>query len=327
VRWTDEELKINTATRATEDGEWKILEIDGLSDFIPLALDEKGEKLFLSTNVGDKQYNTVLQLDLSTQETSVLFEGMTADVLDYDWDPQLNMPVIGKSMPGKTEYHYAPVDSQVITKHQALVDAFGGQNLSIASQTKDGSLLLLHVSSDVNPGEYYMFDTKTNQARFLWANRSWLDPRTMANKTPIAFEASDGMEIKGYLTLPKGTSDKPVPLIVMNHGGPHGPMDSWEFESETQLFANRGFAVLQVNFRGSGGYGHKFMTAGYRNWGTSMIQDILDGTEHVIQNYPIDASKMCVYGASYGGYASLMATVRAPDMFKCVVGYVGVYDC
>jgi dipeptidyl aminopeptidase/acylaminoacyl peptidase len=115
-------------------------------------------------------------------------------------------------------------------------------------------------------------------------------------------------------------------MVVMIHGGPHGVRDYWEFDGEVQLFASRGYAVLQVNYRGSGGYGDKFEKAGYLQWGGKMIQDIIDGTRHVVETYSIDENRMCLYGASYGGYAALMTAVRAPNTYKCTIGYVGLYD-
>jgi dipeptidyl aminopeptidase/acylaminoacyl peptidase len=121
-------------------------------------------------------------------------------------------------------------------------------------------------------------------------------------------------------------ANKKAPMVVMIHGGPHYVRGYWTFDGEVQLLASRGYAVLQINYRGSGGYGDKFQQAGYLQWGGKMIQDIIDGTQYVINSYPIDENRMCLYGASYGGYAALMAAVRAPDTYNCTIGYVGIYD-
>ena len=186
---------------------------------------------------------------------------------------------------------------------------------------------MLHVSSEVNPGEYYLYNNKTKGASFLWANRSWLDPRNLAATEHFTFNTADDLKIHAYVTMPTNLEEgSQAPFVTMIHGGPHGFRDYADFDSEVQLLANRGYAVVQVNFRGSGGYGQDFMQAGYLEWGGAMINDILEGTKVAIEKFSLDATKGCVYGASYGGYAAMMASIRAPEMFRCVIGYVGVYD-
>ena len=325
MRWQTEDNDIRVAYRENEDSPWGTIDVPEARTHIPFALSANGENVFFSGQVGEEKFYTVFELDIKTGEYTQLFDNLRADIYDYNWDPDLEKPVVGFAYPDKAAYHYASGESKTATLHKQLVAAFGGQQLSITSQSD--SLSLIHVYSDVNPGEYYLFDSKSNDAKFLWANRSWLDPREMANKQPINFTSSDGIEVNGYLTLPKNLAEnEKAPMVVVIHGGPHGVRDYWNFEGEVQLFANRGYAVLQVNYRGSGGFGDKFEKAGYLQWGSGMIQDIIEGTQFSVDNFPIDENRMCLYGASYGGYAALMATVRAPDTYKCTVGYVGVYD-
>ena len=326
VSYLDDNGDTNTVYRENDEDEWKAFELDSVEDLSPIALSKDGDNIFFSGDIGEQEYDTIYQFNLTTQTLTPLFENLSADIERFSWDPSLNMPVVGESMPAKMTYHYAGVKSKTARYHKALSEVFEGKRIHIPSQSEDGNQLLLHISSDINPGEYYLFDTQTNQAAFLWANRSWLDPRTLLPKTPIEFESADGLAINGYLTLPKGENEQSHPLVIMVHGGPYGIRDHWDFESETQLLANRGFAVLQVNYRGSGGYGDKFVRAGHRQWGGLMIQDMLDGIAHVAKEYPVDAERICAYGASYGGYAALMLSVKAPELFKCTVGYVGVYD-
>lgn len=331
IRWSDDELNINSAYRSSDNADWEVFEVSNMDDLIPIALSNDGNTVFLSGEITEKELTTIFQFDLHSKQLSPLFEDISADINDYNWDPELNMPVVGESMPAKVEYHYAMMDGERVTSrvaryHRSLAAAFAGQRISIESQSEDGAILLLHVSSDVNPGEYYLFNTETNKAEFIWANRSWLDPRSLLPQTPISFAAQDGLEINGYLTMPKIEAKQKAPLVIMVHGGPYGIRDAWGFDSETQLLANRGFAVLQVNYRGSGGYGERFITAGHRQWGGLMIDDMLAGIEYVSNAFPINRNRICAYGASYGGYAALMLTVKAPELFKCTVGYVGVYD-
>ena len=147
----------------------------------------------------------------------------------------------------------------------------------------------------------------------------------MAEMKPISFKARDGLEINGYLTLPKGKSND-LPMVMLVHGGPHGVRDYWGYDSEVQLLANRGYAVMQLNYRGSGGYGQEFLESGFLKWGTEMQDDLTDGALWAVNEGIVDKNRLCIYGASYGGYAALMSSVREPDLYKCAIGYVGVYD-
>lgn len=327
IRWQTEDNTIEFAYRENDDAEWTTIDNEEARKHTPFGLSDDGQKMYFGGNVGGEEFTNVFELDLKTNAYTQIFTGLTADVVNLNWDPELDKPVVGFTYPDKPVYTYAEGDSKTAKLHKMLVGAFGDQRVSITSQSEGKALV--HVSSDINPGEYYLFDTRTNDAGFLWANRSWLDPREMASMKPIEFTTDDGLDINGYITLPTTLAEnEKAPMVVMIHGGPHGAgsRDYWEFDSEVQLFANRGYAVLQVNFRGSGGFGDKFEEAGYLQWGGKMIQDIIDGTQHAVSNYPIDENRMCLYGASYGGYAALMTAIRAPDTFKCTVGYVGIYD-
>jgi dipeptidyl aminopeptidase/acylaminoacyl peptidase len=147
----------------------------------------------------------------------------------------------------------------------------------------------------------------------------------MAEMKPITFKARDGLLIHGYLTLPHGAG-KDVPLIIHPHGGPFGIRDEWGFDPEVQYLAYHGYAVLQVEYRGSGGYGNAFMEDGYRQWGGTMQDDLTDATHWAVQQGIADPRLICIYGASYGGYASLEGVEKEPDLYRCAVGYAGVYD-
>ncbi|MFT5706417.1 MAG: dipeptidyl aminopeptidase/acylaminoacyl peptidase [Oceanospirillaceae bacterium] len=289
-------------------------------------INDAGDKAYVWGTVEDKELFTIFELDLRTGEYTQMFDGMTTDIANYTVDPVTKAPVGGHSYPAKATYHYAKESGNFGNLHKALAASFVGQTTTFASSSQDGSKILVRVDSDVNPGEYYLFDANTKKAQCLWANRSWLDPRQMASTTPFAFTTKDNTELHGYVTLPSDLAkDKKAPLVVMIHGGPIS-RDYHQFDGEVQLLANRGYAVMQVNFRGSDGYGAKFRRAGFEEWGGKMIQDIIDATHYVTSNFNVDSDRMCTYGASYGGYAALMATVRAPDLYKCTIGYVGIYD-
>lgn len=217
-----------------------------------------------------------------------------------------------------------PADSPSARFYKALDRAFPGQLAEDTSVTDDGRLALVRVSSDVNPGDYYLVDTQGMKAEFIRASRSWIDPDTMRPREPISLEARDGLVLHGYLTRPAGAG--PHPLVVLPHGGPHGVRDRWLFDWESQLLASRGYAVLQVNFRGSDGYGLAFEQAGYREWGGKMQDDLTDATRWAIEQKVTTPDRICIFGASYGGYAALMGAAREPGLYRCAIGYAGVYD-
>ncbi|MEC9406357.1 MAG: S9 family peptidase [Pseudomonadota bacterium] len=192
--------------------------------------------------------------------------------------------------------------------------------------SRDRNRLVFSVASDTLPGDVFLFDREKKQARFLLSTRQWIKHETMASREPIEYRSRDGLTIRGYLTRPPGHKAGKLPLVVLPHGGPIGVRDGWLWEPDSQFLASRGYAVLQVNFRGSGGYGQQFLEAGRRQWHTGMINDIVDGTRWAVDQGHADEKRICIYGASYGGYASLMSAIQEPDLYQCVVGYVGVYN-
>lgn len=210
--------------------------------------------------------------------------------------------------------------------YQSLAMSFPGQFVDFSSATLDGQKIIVSVRSDTNPGELYMFDRGTNRARFLMKSRPWIDPKQMSDMKPLSFRTRDGMTLHAYLTLPKGSDGKNLPMIVNVHGGPMGPRDNWGFDNEAQMFASRGYATLQINYRGSGGFGKAFRDMAYGQWAEGIMNDIIDGTRFVIDQGYADGKRVCIYGGSFGGYASMMAPARNPDLFACAFGYVGAYD-
>ena len=171
----------------------------------------------------------------------------------------------------------------------------------------------------------YLFDRDSGSVRFLMKGAPQLDPARMSKVVPFSFKARDGLTLYGYMTMPRG-GGKGLPTIINPHGGPIGIRDDWGFNGEAQLLASRGYLVVQLNYRGSGGYGQAFEDRGHGEWGTKMQDDLTDVTRWVAAQGYADPSRVCIYGGSYGGYASLMAVAKEPDLYKCAVGYAGVYD-
>ena len=326
--WTDENYIFRAAYRETVESPWVELDEDtfNASTVEPVAISNDASKAYFIASQGELGIKNMLELDLVTGKKNILFDSVGTGIYGWEVDLDTGIPVVGISYERKQEFHYSSKVSETSNLHKMLTNAFDGQNLRIVDSTSDGHLLLLRTSSDVNPGEYYVFDVVNKGAEFIWANRSWIDPRQLRPTKPISVKARDGLKLSGYLTLPEQVEGIKSPMVVMIHGGPHGVRDYWSYDSEVQLLANRGYAVLQVNFRGSGGYGGKFQELGYKEWGGKMIDDIIDATNFALNEKSIDKSKVCAYGASYGGYAAMMVAAKAPDLYKCTIGYVGVYD-
>lgn len=225
---------------------------------------------------------------------------------------------------GKVQYHYLNKESQEAKLHKMFVAGFGNQRVDITSVTDSHDKLVLRVSSDRNAGSYYLVDVNKVKAFHLMNEKKWLREEKLNETKPIAFTARDDQIIHGYLTLPKGEKKK-HPLVILPHGGPK-LRDYWSFDPEIQLLANQGYAVFQVNFRGSTGYGLEFEQAGNGNWGASMQDDLTDATKYLIEKNIVDAERICIFGHSYGGYAALMGVVREPDLYQCAIGSMGGYD-
>lgn len=221
---------------------------------------------------------------------------------------------------------YFDQNETVSKLHRALSQKFPGSAVRFVDFSEDGTQLLFSVSSDRDPGRYMLIDTHNYKVRNLFAVTPWMDPAKMAERRPLRFKASDGMELEAILTFPKDKPETSLPMVLLPHGGPHGISDTWYYDEDAQFLANRGYLVLQVNYRGSGGRGSAFEQAGWLKWGTRIQDDLIDGVKWAIaQNYA-DPKRVCVYGASFGGYSAMMTAVRAPDLFKCAVGYAGIYD-
>jgi dipeptidyl aminopeptidase/acylaminoacyl peptidase len=198
--------------------------------------------------------------------------------------------------------------------------------VEVTSSTLDGSRFVILVSSDRNPGDFYLVDRKPLKANYLLSRRSWIDPSAQAPSEAVSYVTRDGATVHGYLTARKGLATRNGPLVIMPHGGPHGLRDVWGWDAWVQALASRGYSVLQVNYRGSDGYGYAHEASGYRKWGTLMQDDLTDAVRWAVREGIADPARVCIMGASYGGYAALMSAVREPDLYRCAIGASGIYD-
>jgi dipeptidyl aminopeptidase/acylaminoacyl peptidase len=218
------------------------------------------------------------------------------------------------------------MDAVVKQDYLALEGYFGrDKSLVLGSASSDGAVRVVSASGADDPGGIYIFDRDSGKIQLLGAQMPTLRPERLGKATVVRWTASDGAAMSGYLTVPPGVPAEKLPLVVLPHGGPEA-RDHLNFDRWAQAFATRGYAVFQPSFRGSGGFGSKFARLGYGQWGLRMQDDIMEGVQSLIASGRVDAGRICIVGASYGGYASLYAGAKHPERFKCVVSFAGVSD-
>src|SRR5690606_32685112 len=319
----DEENNVITLRRKG-DG-WERIHSDAMggSQRIPVGFGRDGRVLFEISDDGEPA--RLVWRDPASGESELVSGNANVDPSSLLRSSDERDVLAVRYFDGLPSYNFVDPEHPEAKTYAGLINAFPDHALAFQGISRDGRLVLVRTFSDRDPGAYYLFDRTTARARFLLAAMEWIKPAQMAETRPFSFKARDGKVVHGYLTLPND-AEGPLPMIMHPHGGPHGPRDFWGFNPEVQFLANRGYAVLQVNFRGSGGYGNAFEREGYRNWGTTMIDDMTDAVDWAVAQGIADKDRICTYGASYGGYAALQSVVRNPDKYRCTIGYVGVYS-
>ncbi|HAI59693.1 MAG TPA: peptidase S9 [Xanthomonadaceae bacterium] len=319
--------RMRTYYRTSRGAAWRLVNDESESDrvVVPIGFAADNSMAYVQSS-HPQGPDSIDRLDLSTLQRTIVLRDANVDPHRVLFDPETGAPFGAVFMDGIPRTRFFDAESPPARTQRSLEAAFPGQQVTLRSTTDDGSRQLVVVSSDRNPGDYFHFDRSANQAN-LWASRSgWIDPARMSPRTPIRITARDGLVLHGYLTVPLGLASKGLPMIVLVHGGPFGVRDTFGYDSEVQLLAARGYAVLQINFRGSGGYGAAFVRAGSREWGAAMQDDVTDATRWAIEAGHADPDRICIYGSSYGGYAALMGAAKEPDLYACAAGNVGVYD-
>ncbi|GIU49601.1 MULTISPECIES: alpha/beta hydrolase family protein [Shewanella] len=302
--------------------DWQPFESKFEGEFTPLAFSSDNKSVYALKTEENKPQG-LYRYDLETEKETFLYRSEIADPT-YAISSDLNEVYGLRLDEDYSSYIFIKPDTQEAKLHKALIQAFNGDSVEITSKTKDGKQMVVRVSSDRNPGSFYIFNTDTMKARFLLSSQQWIKKEQQASTEPFRIKTPDGLVLNGYLTLPIGKKQN-LPTVVLPHGGPHY-RDYWQFDPQAQMLANAGYAVLKVNFRGSEGYGKSFMEAGYGQWGTGIQDDITLALNYAIQTGVADKERVCIFGASFGGYSALQSAIRAPEMYKCAIGYVGVYD-
>ncbi|MFT4925824.1 MAG: dipeptidyl aminopeptidase/acylaminoacyl peptidase [Phenylobacterium sp.] len=315
------------------EDDWQKWTLKGFSGnrVTPLSFTADNRQVYLLGDVGNGTRALHL-FNLKDKSIKKVVHDEQVDVssLIYDFDGR-QIVAVGTEL-ALPLYRYIDSKDDKARLHQTMLKKFAGFNVKLISASKDGETVVVFVHSDKHPGSYLLYSKKTQQMAFIIARRQWIDLELMAPTESLTFNTRDDATIYGYLTkpltkdLPAKTAKKALPLVVLPHGGPHGVRDYWRFDWRVQLLASRGYAVLQLNYRGSGGFGYDYENIGKRKWGTLMQDDLTDATQAMISQGIADPKRICLFGASYGGYAALMGAVREPDLYQCVIGSAGVYS-
>ena len=290
-------------------------------NFSPQFFTADNRKLYVASNIGRDKVAIVVVDPATAKEEEVVYARDDVDVGGVVWSKARKRAAYVGYQTWKSQRHYLHDDARQLFKR--LEEKLAGYEVTVQSTTDDESGLIVAATNDRTQGARYFYDRKADRLTKLGDVTPWLPEAKMAAMKPIEFKARDGLDLHGYLTLPNGVAAKMLPVIVNPHGGPWF-RDGWGFNPEVQFLASRGYAVLQINYRGSTGYGRKFWESSFKQWGFAMQDDITDGVEWLIKEGIADPKRVCIYGGSYGGYATLEGLVKTPDLYACGVDYVGV---
>jgi len=339
VGWmTDHEGKLRVASAMAADGistqllyrdsetlPFKVILTSSFKDQLsPQFFTFDNKNLYVSTNLG-RDKAVIAEFDPATgQEINVLYENPDYDVEGLSYSRKRKVLTAASYESYKRERHF--FDDQTRTVFDRLALDLGNYEIAITSYNKDENKFIVRTYSDRSLGAYYLYDLTTDKLEKIAEVSPWLNEEHMAQVFPVQYTSRDGLTIHGYLTLPKGFTPETansLPVIINPHGGPWA-RDSWGFNPEIQFLANRGYAIFQMNFRGSTGYGKDFWMRSFKQWGLAMQDDITDGVNWLIGKGIADPTRIAIYGASYGGYATLQGIVKDPQLYAAAVDYVGV---
>ncbi|MEJ2515340.1 MAG: S9 family peptidase [Gammaproteobacteria bacterium] len=312
--------------RSDDDSEWVSLGEFGWGEesWAPVAFTADNSKLYVLSNLGRDTAALYLYDPEEKAFGEMIFGHDEVDVADVALARDSKELIAAAYVTDAPRWHF--VSDEWAALQAGIDQALPGTINRFSSMGGDDQRIVITAYNDRTPPSYYLLDRQARSLKSVGESRPWIDPDLMAEIRPVTYKARDGETIHGYLTLPPGKEAEDLPLIVNPHGGPYGVRDVWGFNPELQFLANRGYAVLQMNFRGSGGYGKRFVDIGYGRWGLEMQNDVTDGVKWAIDRGIADPDRVCIYGASYGGYATMAGLTMTPELYRCGVNYVGVVD-
>lgn len=318
---------VNTSIlyRDSEDQEFRTVLTTSFKESVePQFFTFDNKMIYATSNLGRDKSVAVIFDVVNGKETQVLYENPDYDVTRLGYSKKEKVLQAAYYEDWKMQRHYFDERFRdLILKLEEKLGAEGKYNIGIYDMTKEEDKFIVGKSSDRARTSYYLYDRNTEELTFIHQVTPWLDENEMAEVKPVTYTSRDGLTIHGYLTIPRGMEAKNLPVVVNVHGGPWA-RDSWGFNPEVQFLANRGYAVFQMNFRGSTGYGRAFWEASFKQWGRTMQDDVTDGTRWLIEQGIADPERIAIYGGSYGGYATLAGIVKEPELYAAAVDYVGV---
>ncbi len=333
----DQQARVRFAYGANEDGEqmfaWRPDEDSDWQDFDnPFngeisfwGFNKDGTHVYVASR--DQERLGVFKIELASAEITPLLTDDQVEALGPVWDRDGERLIGALFNTGIPEYRWIHPEDETARILRSLQAALPQHRVSGGEFTRDGKWGTIRLFSDREPGIFMMLDAENMRLNELVPVRSWVPADRMAETRPITLDARDGLTLHGLMTLPPGVEDpEGLPMVVEVHGGPYGPFDMWGWSPWVQAMASRGYLVLQINFRGSGGFGHDFMYDAYGQWGAEMQDDITDATRWAIEQGYAHPDRVCISGASYGGYAAMWGVIREPDLYRCAFAFVGVYD-
>ena len=305
--------------RETPDSDWKTMVVwPPDEEGSPYGFTQDGRSLYLGSSLGSDTQELRL-LDIRSGNEQTLARNPEVDLGEVIIHPTEHR--IQAAGFNKDRLRWTVLDSDIAPDLEFLAAQHDGE-VRIASRTLDDALWIVLFAQDVRPASYYLYDRPSRNLSFLFTTRPSLEDKTLAEMLPVAIPARDGLTLNSYLTLPPGIEPRNLPLVLNVHGGPWA-RDGWGYDPESQWLANRGYATLQVNFRGSTGFGKRFLHAGDKEWGAKMHDDLIDAVNWAVEKGYADRSRVAIFGGSYGGYAALVGAAFTPDVFACSVDIVG----
>lgn len=299
----------------------KILVTSWKESFRPQFFTFDNKMIYASSNIGRDKEELVIFDPKSRSESELVYGHDDVDIEGLSFSNKRKVLTTARYTTEKRHLHFFDKTTQEI--YQQLEEYLPGYEIEIKSNSKDEDLFIVKTSNDKTQGAYYLYNSQNTKLQKIADISPWLNENYMAAMKPVKYKSRDGIYIHGYLTMPKGLAPKNLPLIIFPHGGPW-MRDYWKFNPDVQFLANRGYAVLQMNYRGSRGYGKSFWEKSVKQWGKSMQNDITDGVQWAIDEGIANPEQIAIYGASFGGYIALSGIAFTPDLYCCAIDYVGI---